>query len=203
MASIKDILNHAALAVGRLATQFRDSPRLKGMVTVISNEAQAIETAFGQLKAQMRDYTVANDNALDNIGSLVGAPVRGTRNNTSYRLRVIGQIAANRSSGESASIYLIAKSLVVAWNVSGQPKIREHKPAHFTVGCDPAAPIVNDEAQARELANVLNDSSSAGVRCIVESRSAAVGNGNFFRFAGGAGPAKGFGVGKLKGAYDR
>lgn len=207
MASIKTITNHAAQALGRLATQFRDSPRLKGFITVLSNEVQAAEDALNNMRAQLRDYTVAADDALDRIGALIGSPVRGPRDNATYRLRIAGQILVNRSSGDGASIYGIAKGLVTAWNVANQPKITEHTAAHATIG--PNGAVRNLDSQARELAQVLNGSrtnpgaASAGVRIIVKSRPDTVAEAGFFRFAGGGGAPQGFGVGNFISAYDK
>lgn len=207
MASIKTITDHAVQAVSRLVTQFQDSPRLKGFITVLANEVQAAEDGLNAMRAQLRDYTVAADNALDNIGSLIGAPARGPRDNISYRLRIAAQILVNRSSGESASLYGIAKGIVTAWNVSGQPKIVDCVPGHATM--KPVGAVRNSDAQARELAQVLNGSrenpgaAAAGVRIIVHSRPDTVAEGGFFRFAGGGGAPAGFGVGNFTSAYDK
>jgi hypothetical protein len=207
MGSIRTISDHAAAALGRLATQFRESPRLKGFITVVANEVQACENAFNDMRAQLRDYTVAADDALDKIGNLIGAPVRGPRNNVDYRLRIAAQILTNRSSGEGASLYGIAKGIVAGWNVVGQPKLVDCVPAHATM--KPVGAVRNIDAQARELAQVLNGSrehpgaASAGVRIIVFSRPDTVAEGGFFRFAGGAGPPQGFGVGNFISAYDK
>lgn len=326
MITISKIIDHASLALGRLVSQFANSPKLTGMITAISNECQAIEDALWDVLTDFRDPTVATGTTLDNIGDLIGAPVRGPKNDTQYRNRIAGQVVINRSSGESGSIYGIAKGLVDAWNVANQPRARETGPAQFTIGCHAvsfhvgmptglafgvqsttgghlvhgvtvayrvsavtaagetlaaseivrtlsgatstntqhiqwnavagassykvygrtsgaelfmgtvaatqypgllgfiddgtvgpsgALPVIdsgtfsndtsltNDMAEARELANVLVNASSAGVRAIVRSRSSAVGAGGFFRFKGGTGSPAGFGVGSFIGAYDR
>lgn len=328
MITISKIADSAAIAVGRLASQFKEAIKLSGMITALANEAQAVEDALWDLLLANRDPAVATGATLDNIGDLVGAPVRGPRGDASYRLRIAGQVAINRSNGETGSIYQIAKGLVAAWNVANQPFTREMvKSGEYTIGCAPvsfaiptpinlafgiqpttggvintgtvvsyrvsalsatgetlaaaqitrtitgvtatncqniqwdavagatsykvygrtagaqlfiatvvanvypglmgysdtgtitpagALPVAatatfsndtsltNDTAEARELANVLTDASSAGVRSIVYSRSTTrVGVGGFFRFAGGTGPSAGFGVGGFRGAYDR
>lgn len=326
MITISKIVDSAALAVGRLASEFKEAIKLNGMVTALANEAQAVENAFWDLLLANRDVAVATGATLDNIGRLVGAPVRGPRNDASYRLRIIGQIAINRSGGETGSIYAIAKGLVAAWNVVNQPRVRETGTAQYTIGCGavsfaiptptglafgtqittggtlagglqvsyrvsalrpdgetlaateitrtldvgtntnqqpiqwnavagasgykvygrtaggqlfmatvaatvfpglitftdngsitpsgalPGAAtanfsndtaLVNDTNEARELANVLVDASSAGVRSIVRSRSSTQGAPGFFRFAGGTGTPRGFGDGGFIGAYDR
>lgn len=324
MISVSQIIDSASLAIARLVSQFKTAPRITGMITAISNECQAVEDALWDVYTEFRDYTVATGDALDKIGDLVGAPVRGPRNDASYQHRVAGQVIINRSSGESASIYGIAKNLVDAWDVTAQPITRKSGIEQFTIGCAPttttllpspsglalgsgppigtltngtygyrvsaltglgetlacaevtitlaggtssqcviinwtgvpgatsyrvygrtsgselfmilhnatastaqstidtgAAPAsgalpssntaalslddstTNNDAEARELANVLHDSASAGVRAIVFSRDALV-DGGFFRFAGGTAPGtRGFDVGALRAAYDR
>lgn len=207
--AITSITDHAARSIKRLVSQFQESPRFKGLLTVLSNEAQAIEDAFQDLLAQFRDVTVANDDALDKLGKLVGAPDRGGMNNTLYRARVIAQIFINRSSGNNVAIYGIAKHIVTAWDVTGQPRIKDTPPAEFVIGPDEDNKVVNDDDEARDLVGILNgnrDNDGAravGVRAIVHSRPDTVASNQFFRFAGGAGPAAGFGVGHLRGAYDK
>lgn len=328
MITISKIVDSAAIAVTRLASQFKDAVKLNGLIVALANEAQSVENALWDLFLANRDPSVATGATLDNIGDLIGAPVRGPRNDASYRLRITGQVAINRSNGESGAIYAIAKGLVAAWNVANQPRIRHTTgPAEYTIGCDGVAfsiptptglafdaqittggtlaagavvayrvsalsatgqtlaaaeisrtitagtntnqqpmhwnavagatsykvygrtvgaellmatvtasgypglitftdngsitpagalpvaatatfsndtSITNDTAEARELAIVCADASSAGVRSIVRSRSTTrVGAGGFFRFAGGTGPSAGFGVGGFMGAYDR
>ncbi len=207
--TIDQILDHASRAVNRLAQQFKEATGLKGLLTSISSEVQAVEDALTILRLQIRDINTAEGDALDRIGNLVGAPIRGPRDDASYRARVKATIIVNKSRTVSADIYSIAKGIVDAWNVDGQPKIIEHPPACFEIGCYPATELTNDDDQARELARVLNGSrtadgaKAAGVRAIVMSRPDTVATDNFFRFAGGSGPSAGFGVGKFKGAYDQ
>lgn len=203
MISISKITDSATRAIARLASQFKNSTNLIGLITAISDECQTAEDALWDLFLAQRDVDVATGATLDNLGSLVGAPVRGPRDDETYRNRILGQIVINRSSGESGSIYEIAKRLVSAWNVSGQPRIAETGPGCYTVRCDPPTLLQNDTEQARELAQVLVGASSAGVRAIVFSRSDTVGAPGFFRFAGGTGPSRGFGQGAFIGAYDR
>ncbi len=209
MISVNAIIDHAAQAVARLASQFRNAPLLKGLIAAISGEVQSIEDAFNDLRVQIRDIDEAEDDRLDQLAKLVGAPVRGPLDNLQYRERVKAQILINKSTGRSANIYAISKRLVAAWNIDSQPKVTESVPACFSIGCDGPTALRNDDGQARELAQALNGSranggaTAAGVRAIVLSRPDTVANDNFFRFAGGSGASAGFGVGKFRGAYDK
>lgn len=323
MITVSKIIDHASLALARLASQFRDKTKVQGLLTAVSNEVQAVEDAFWDLYLQQRDVTAATGQQLDNLGDLVGAPVRGLRTDVQLMARIVAQIAINKSTGDSADIYAIAKNLVTTWNVAGQPRIGEQPTSgQYTIGCKkgttiPLAPSValtgslpggslaagtyfyrftgvdglgreslpttevsitisashlaralvaqgvnaplaqvrmygrttgaeqlivsgnvtssgtlilqddgshtpsgampttstagydvddsltNDDAQTRELAQVLNTASSGGVRAIVKSRPSSVSGGTFFRFAGGSGAARGFDVGSLVGAYDK
>lgn len=203
MITISKIVDSAALAVARLASQFKDSTNLNGLVSAVADECQTVEDALWELLLANRDPGVATGVTLDKLGSLVGAPVRGPRSDEIYRNRILGQIIINRSSGESGSIYAIAKHLVTTWDASGQPRIAETGPGCYTVRCEPPTQLQNDITQARELAQVLVGASSAGVRSIVFSRSDTVGAPGFFRFAGGSGTPRGFGRGALIGAYDK
>lgn len=325
MITISKIVDSAALAVSRLASEFKNALKLKGLITALANEAQAVEDAMWDLLLANRDPSVATGATLDNIGDLIGAPVRGLRTDVEYRLRIAAQILINKSNGQSGVIYAIAKKIVDDFDATGQPRIRETGPAQYTLGCDGVSfaiptptglgfdaqittggtlaagavvayrvsalsatgqtlaaaeisrtiaagtntnqqpihwnavggatgykvygrttgaeqlmatvaasiypglitftdngsitpsgalpvsatatfsndtSITDDTAQSRDLAVVLSDASSAGVRAIVRSRSENR-VGPFFRFAGGTGPAGGFGVGGFIGAYDR
>lgn len=197
--ALSQITDHAQRAVDRLVTQFRESGFMKGMLRVLSAQVQESEDgAWGMLQA-IRSVATAMGTTLDKLGALVGAPVRGLKNDTQYRARVNTQIAANRGSGEFASIYNISKLMVAAWNVIGQPKITEYVPGVYEIACDPRSSVVNDELEARELAIILNDSSSAGVRSIVISQQVAAASA--FAFDGGTG--LGFGAGDFTGAFDK
>lgn len=192
------LTDYAARAVNRLAFQFKQSPLLKGMVTAIADEAQELENALYGLLVT-RDVNNANDKALDNLGSLVGAPQRGAKNNTQYRNRVKVQVKANKSHGLDATIYEIAKLMVTAWNVAGQPRIYEDAHRGYYLRSDKdVAGVVSDLDEVLELARLLPEVNPAGVRAIVIHQS--VEDADAFCFANG--PGKGFGEGALNGAYD-
>ncbi len=192
------ITDHAARAVGRLVSQFYESTRLRGLVAALADEVQAVETALFDTLEAFRSITTATGDALDKIGALVGAPVRGPRNDAEYRARILTQIFVNRSSGSARDIYTIARALVPVWAVADQPKILDQPPGAYILAADPVGSIVNTEAEARELAQILNDANSAGVRGIVLSQ----GQAPAVSFSFDNGPGLGFGDGEFTGAYD-
>lgn len=196
--AIEQIVDHANRALDRVITQFRESAFFKGLLTALSAEAQEVEDALWGLMQAYRTVSVATGTTLDNIGKLVGAPARGTKTDTQYRNRINAQIIANLGSGDFDSIYEISKLIVSAWAVSGQPKITEHLGA-YEIAANPRGTIINSDAEARELAILLNDISAAGVRGIVISQQ--VDEDDAFAFDGGTG--LGFGAGDFTGAYDK
>lgn len=197
--ALAQITDHIQRALDRVVTQFRESGFVKGMLSIFAGETQASEDGLWSMTQAVRSVPTATGTTLDNLGALVGTPVRGLKSDTQYRARVSTQIVANRGSGEFDSVYEVSKLMVGAWNVSGQPKITEYFPGVYEIACDPRASIVNDELEARELAIVLNDSSAAGIRGIVISQQVAAAAA--FAFDGGTG--LGFGAGDFTGAFDK
>lgn len=195
---LAQILNHAALAVSRLAAQFTEAPLLKGLITAIGNEIQNTEDGLFGILA-VRDLENANDATLDHIGKLVDAPLRGAKTDAQYRARVKAQILVNKSPGNATAVYGIAPKVVLAWAVANNPKLIEDTAScGYTIGCNPENSIVNDRDQARDLGLILDDVNPAGVRGIVLSQSIAAGAA--FCFANG--PGLGFGAGAFVAAYD-
>lgn len=188
--ALSQILNHAAQAVVRLAAQFVEAPLIKGMVTAIGNEVQAIEDGV-YLLLKTRDIANATGDALDQIGKLVNAPLRGSKTVARYRDRIRAQILANRSYGNSSAIYSIAPLIIPEW---GNDAVISEDIACYIIG---AAGVVNATEDAKDLARVLKTASSAGVRPIVLSQSVA--DVDAFCFENGSG--QGFGDGSLVGAY--
>jgi hypothetical protein len=194
---IPQILDHAVRAVARLAAQFSESTRLRGMIEALGDEIQTAEDGlYGVLLT--RDLDNAADATLDLIGKLVGAPARGNKTDAEYRNRVKAQILANRSPGNADTAYRVSKLVMPEWDVSGQPQIIEDRIAGYTIGCTPVGSIVNDTENARDLGRILDDVNPAGVRGIVLSQTQ---NANL-SFCFQHGPGLGFGHGAFVGAYD-
>jgi hypothetical protein len=202
--ALGQILDHAARALARLPAQFRVAVRIRGLLTAISNEVQELENGLWGARA-VRDIDLAETATLDNLGKLIDAPVRGLKTDTQYRGRIRAQILANKSNGQNEIIYGVAKQIVSTWNVTGQPQVLDdtYSGAYTVKGYiapleDPAETVLCSEAEARELALLLDDVSAAGVRGIVISQPQSAELS--FCFAGGVGA--GFETGEFVGAYD-
>lgn len=196
---LAQILNHAQLAVARLAAQFVEAPLLKGVINAIAAEVQAVENGLYGLLVT-RDIDNATDQVLDDIGRLVGAPPRGAKTVPQYRNRIRAQILANRSYGNVAIIYQLSKLIISSWDVPDQPRILDNpnnRPG-YTIGAEPPGSVVNTIPDAKDLARILEDVNPAGVRGIVLSQSTAAA----VAFSFDNGPGLGFGDGALVGAYD-
>lgn len=193
--ALAQILNHAALAVARLAAQFAEAPLLKGLVTAISNEIQAVEDGLYAILLT-RDIDNATDVTLANIGALVGAPARGSKTVAQYRNRIKAQVIANRSYGNAATVYQLAPRIISSW--AGIARIREDSAGTPGYVIGPNVDAVNSTSDARDLGRLLDEVNPAGVRGIVLSQSIV--DANAFCFANG--PGQGFGDGAFVGAYD-
>jgi hypothetical protein len=193
--ALAQILNHAALAVSRLAAQFVEAPLMKGLVTAIANEVQTVEDGLYAILLT-RDVENATDATLDGIGALVGAPLRGAKTLDQYRNRIKAQILANRSYGNATVIYQIAPRIILEWADPNVARIREDRLAGYTV--EPNEERVNSAADAKDLGYLLDEVSPAGVRGIVLSQSSP--DAETFCFENG--PGLGFGDGNFAAAYD-
>jgi len=198
--SFSKITDHAERALNRLALQFFEATRLRYIVQAIGDEVQELENGLWDLQT-VRDVDDAPGAVLDKIGELVGAPVRGPKDDYLYGLRIKAQLLLNRGSGDFATIYDIAEAIVPAWATAGA-KITEYVGA-FEISSNPGNTLSEPYDQVRELAAVLNDAAAGGVRAIVMHRDPSIGGGNAFRFAGGSGASAGFGIGKFRAAYDQ
>jgi hypothetical protein len=191
------IIDHVARAMSRLSQAFKKSTGLLSLVRVFVGQVQAAEDALGPLTA-VRDPAVAEGAVLDGIGALVGAPARGTKTDAAYRARIAAQAQANRGFGGADIITTISRYVVAPWAVAGNPRITESVGA-YEIACSPRGTIVNNIADAHELAVTLNANRASGYRAIVISQHQS--NATSFGFLGGG--ALGFsGAGLFVGAYE-
>lgn len=193
------ITDYADRVLARLALQFANATNLKGILDALASEIQEAEEGLFDLQLT-REFDSAEDVTLDKIGQLVGAPARGSKSNYLYQLRVGAQLLINRGSGDINTIYQVAEKIIPGWATAGAT-IEEYV-GSFEISGTPIDGITEPTTQARELAATLRDVAGAGIRAIVMHRAESIGGGTAFRFAGGAGGATGFGVGKFRAAYD-
>src|SRR5437870_5119087 len=91
--------NHATEALAALPEEYKNKPRLAGLLGSFTAQIQALEdAALGS--AGLTTLTLANASGiwLDVIGKLVGQPRNG-QVDAQYRLFLNARIAVNRSSG--------------------------------------------------------------------------------------------------------
>lgn len=216
---LTQILDHAARAVARLLFQFRDKPRIAGLMSTVGTASQEVEDGLYSLLA-VRQIAVAQGVVLDQIAELVGAPARGARTDADYRERILAQIQINRGQGTLGTVYAVAALIAkfhkdfaptvhLPWGVSTivregdvdaltvtHPPIGGYTIEHPDVDGDNC---IDELATTKELARVLkNEVNPAGVRGIVLCRQQPYASS--FGFAGSSGA--GFGEGLFTAAYD-
>lgn len=200
----------AAIAISRLATQFKESFQFTGIAGALGTASQNLDDQIVLASQVIRDPAVATGATLDKIGELVGAPNRAGMSDADYRTRIAAQIEVNTTTGIGNDVISIATALVPAWTAPNL--IEQWGSAPFiSVGAveirgntDTVAYAITD-AQAAELARFLAEGAPAGVRVIVVYRPPSILVNQAFRFSGGSPPetAVGFNVGKFYGAKDK
>jgi hypothetical protein len=104
----------AGLALGRLAAQFKGKPNLTALVNAHAKQYQDLEDAFFSI-ANGRPFPVAQGDALSRWGQTVGQarPTTGIEatDDTVYRRRLQGKIAANVSNGRTVDVLVILSAL--------------------------------------------------------------------------------------------
>jgi hypothetical protein len=100
--------DHVGDALARLAGQFAGATRLRGLVTALATETQALEDAAWQVFAAT--LAAATDDALDQVGAVLGMP-RGVLADDDYRAVLRATARARRSSGTLPDILATAALL--------------------------------------------------------------------------------------------
>lgn len=131
--------DHATQAIDRVATQYKDSTRLKGIIEANADQWQAIDDALWQLAterylfsdAEINDVTVnyeAEGDQLDVLGRIVGLE-RGSMTDAQYRASLKGQIKVLRSSGAAEELIAVYYCVEPSSTIT----ITDYPPACFTL----------------------------------------------------------------------
>lgn len=114
------ILGHTARALARLATQFRDKPKIAALIGVFTTEVQAIENMLYDvlIKGWLAD---AVGDQLDMKGRLVGQDRENSVDDDEYRLRISARIRANLSTGSPEDLYTVFRILLPTHTLSIEP----------------------------------------------------------------------------------
>jgi hypothetical protein len=103
--NLTHILNHGALALARLAEQYRNKPRIAGLFTAVGAEVRAVEDALYQLYTE-RGIDTGVGTQLDAIGAVLAEP-RGAATDAEYRLILKAKIRVNKSSGTAENLIAV------------------------------------------------------------------------------------------------
>lgn len=100
------MIDHEAEAEGRLLSQFRASPKLRGLVRMLGRRLGEIDNAAVDILAK-RAVDTAEGQQLDEIGDIVGENRQGLADGD-YRFALRRRMRLNRSSGEPESLLEVA-----------------------------------------------------------------------------------------------
>lgn len=174
--ALEHVTDHVDQAQGRLASQYRDT-NVEGLVLAPVPGQQAVEDALWET-LQVPVIDSAEGEQLDLLGRIVGEP-RYSRDDATYRLWLKARVAINKSNGTVAELLYIVGLVKPA---EGTLVFEPQFPASFVLRIEDAATAAAD---APQIASVIREARSAGVRSIlewIETAEAAA-----FCFDGGAG----------------
>lgn len=152
------ILDHVDRAVGRLLAQFREKPKLEGLVRALVSEAQTLEGVMQSL-SRVRSIDDAEGVQLDLIGRIVGREREGMLD-ADYRLWLKAQIALSLSSGTPDEILTIFRLLFPDSDV----ELEEQYPAAFVMRVGGAFP-----GSVPQVMKLLLSAKPVAVRVLMES----------------------------------
>lgn len=155
---IEKVEDHCADGLELLLEQFKDKPRLAGVLCAFLEQVQEVEDATWQLLTE-RDLDTAVGAQLDMLGRLVGEERRG-RTDDQYRPFVRARILINRSNGLPEEILTILR---VVLGAGVGLRLREDFPAAFTVIVSELGTLTPDT-----LIRLLQQAKAAGVRVLLE-----------------------------------
>jgi hypothetical protein len=126
MSELEKINNHVEIAKNRLIEQYKERPKMLGLVEAIVKPLQVLEDeAFNVYKGKW--LNTAQGAQLDTIGLIVGEGRLG-RDDEDYRGAIYARIAMNVSSGEPDAILSGVKSFIG----EGSVELQEYR-ANFHV----------------------------------------------------------------------
>lgn len=155
------IPNHVEQALALLLDQYKDKPRIAGLVKAFINRCQELEDAAWHLWISRRIENATGDQ-LDQIGAIVGEP-RSSRPDDVYKIYVNARIRINWSQGTSDDVIAVLRIVEPA-----AFRLVESYPAGFRVEYidAPAVPVavladLMAQARAAGMGGVLLDSGVA------------------------------------------
>lgn len=113
--------------LGRLLSQWEDSPHIQNLVKSYLEQLQELEDVFQQLNNERSVFT-AIGTQLDNIGLIVGE-ARNNRLDGPYRIAILNRIAVNNSDGTPDNIIKIMQALTQVSDV----RLYEYFSGHYFI----------------------------------------------------------------------
>lgn len=107
---IKKINNHIKQAIERLLSQYRDKPRIEGLIEAFVQDIQSMEDTLIKMYLE-RSVNSAVGAQLDIIGNIVGQPRYGWHD-AAYRIAILGKIGVNTSTGNPEDLIDLFKLLM-------------------------------------------------------------------------------------------
>ena len=182
------IIDHIAQAVGKMITQYKDSPNLIGLVETTVKQIQDLEDAADGV-LNLTSIFNAFGQQLDEWGIILDTPRQGL-NDTDYRANLLIRIAQFNSQGAPSDLINIFNLLMRP--ASGNVQFDEIFPAGFcltSIDNDPLVPLQN-------VAEGIDISRAAGVSTVCLINAPA----NPFVFAGDP-EGSGFGTGNFSESF--
>ena len=112
MADVTTITSHVVDAVNRIITQYKDKPKLAGIITAFASNIQDLEDSTYGMVA-LRALVNATGAQLDRIGEIVGIS-RQSFDDDFYRILIYVQIGKNTSQANAEKIISIFALLTEA-----------------------------------------------------------------------------------------
>lgn len=175
-------LDHAAEAIDRLPRQFRNKPRIEGLLAALCTSIQTLENAAVDVLANL-DVDVSIGSILRALAHRVGQSTDGVGDDDTLRRFVKARIAANRSSGTTEDLIAVTRLVLGSPTTTVHVETRTVATIVVTLGAATTSDVV------AILLLFLTVARKAGVRLrVVYSSSSPI-----FRFNTGPG----FNVGHL------
>lgn len=178
---------HSTDALARLAEQFKNSTKLRGLISAVADQVQDVDDALWQLAverylysdAEIGDSTVnyeAEGVQLDVLGRVLGLQ-RGALTDAQYRLALKGQVKLLRSAGTAEELIAIFHAAQPDATIT----VTTWPPAYVTVEIDDvvasnlSAVLVTfiREGRAAGVAGTLLWRETADSGCLILSDAAA------------------------------
>lgn len=181
--ALTHITTHAADAVARLLSQYRDKAKLAALVSRLATRAQALEDAVWAMLAQLVLATAA-DAWLDRLGGIVGEAREG-RLDVVFRAAIQARILANQSSGRVEDVIEVFQAWVAWWASNPPIHVTQLAPAALSVETSPTGDAISaNEADLLPLFRIFAATRAAGVGMTVRYQLSADVDG-MFTFADG------------------